>query len=112
MNRRYSLKKNRQFQYVYRRGKSFACRELVLIYVRAQKLQIGFSVSKKIGNAVVRNRAKRRMREAIRPYLPVLRKGLYVLVARQECTRASFTALSRSVRYVLRKQSLLREDAS
>lgn len=110
MNRRYSLKKNRQFQYVYRRGKSVACREMVLLYVRSSKVLIGFSVSKKIGNAVVRNRAKRRMREAIRPLIPQLKSGLYVLIARQECTRASFPVLCRSMQYVLRKQNLLRED--
>lgn len=109
MNRRYSLKKNRQFQYVYRRGKSAACREMVLLYVRAPRVQVGFSVSKKIGNAVVRNRTKRRLREAVRPLLPRMKCGLYVVIARQDCVRASFPAICRSLSYVLKKQNLFRE---
>lgn len=112
MNRRYSLKKNRQFQYVYRRGKSTGCREMVLLYIRAPQVQIGFSVSKKIGNAVVRNRAKRRMREAVRPMIPRMKNGLYVFIARPDCARSTFPALCRSVQYLLRKQNLFREGAS
>lgn len=109
MNRRFSLKKNRQFQYVYRRGKSFGCRELVLLYVRNRELQVGFSVSKKIGNAVVRNRTKRRMREAFAPLIPSLKPGYYVLIAREEAARAASSTLARSTRYVLKKQGLFRE---
>lgn len=111
MNRRYSLKKNRQFQYVYRRGKSAACREMVLLYVRAPRLQVGFSVSKKIGNAVVRNRTKRRLREAMRPLLPRIKKGLYIVIARQDAAVCGFPALCRSLSYVLKKQNLFREEA-
>ncbi|MDR3051012.1 MAG: ribonuclease P protein component [Oscillospiraceae bacterium] len=103
----YSLKKNRQFQYVYRRGKSAGSRELVLLYVRGGKLQVGFSVSKKVGNAVVRNRTKRRMREAFRPLIDQLPGGLYVVIAREAAAQASFQAIGRSLRYLLRKQSLL-----
>ena len=62
MERRYRLQKNRQFQYVYRRGKSAACKDLVMLYAKGRGLQVGFSVSKKVGNAVVRNRTRRRLR--------------------------------------------------
>lgn len=56
---------------------------------------IGFTASKKVGGAVVRNRAKRRLREAARQLLPV--HGLpgvdYVLVARQSTPEADWAAL-------------------
>jgi ribonuclease P protein component len=106
VNRIYRLQKNRQFQYVYRRGKSMACREMVLLYVRGPRLLVGFSVSKKVGNAVVRNRTKRRMREAFRPLIPGLRPGQYVVVARGAAAAASFRDLERSMRYLVRKQGL------
>ena len=106
VNGMYRLRKNRQFQYVFRKGKSVACREMALLYVRGPRLLVGFSVSKKVGNAVVRNRTKRRMREAFRPLIPQLRPGQYVVVAREAASAATFQALDRSLRYLLRKQDL------
>jgi ribonuclease P protein component len=59
------------------------------------RLRIGFTASKKIGNAVARNRAKRRLRAAASELLPLLgRAGHdYVLVARGSCVARPFPAL-------------------
>ena len=59
------------------------------------RLRIGFTASKKIGNAVTRNRAKRRLRAAASELLPLLgRAGHdYVLVARGSCVARPFPAL-------------------
>ncbi len=59
------------------------------------RLRIGFTASKKIGNAVARNRAKRRLRAAASQVLPLLgREGHdYVLVARGTCVARPFPAL-------------------
>ncbi len=66
MRREYSLKRNKEFRYVYRRGKSVSDKTMVLIYVptKTPHLKVGFSVSKKVGNSVVRNLVKRRMKES------------------------------------------------
>lgn len=107
MQKTYSLKKNAQFKYVHRRGASAGSREIVLLYVRANTLKVGFSVGKKIGCAVARNRVKRRLRAACVPLLPRMKKGLYVFIARQSASTAEFAQLSRSMQYLLRKQDLL-----
>lgn len=63
-----SLKKNREFQEVYQQGKSYANKYLVM-YVKKngfEKNRIGISVSKKVGNSVVRHRITRLVRESYR----------------------------------------------
>ena len=109
MERRYRLKKNRAFQYVYRRGHSVACRNLVMLLAPGRELKVGFSVSKKTGNAVTRNRIKRRLRECFRPHLGDVKTGLYVIVARPSAAKATFQSLQRDVRYLLKKQNAWKE---
>ena len=109
MERQYRLQKNRAFQYVYRRGHSVACRDLVMLYARGKELKVGFSVSKKVGNAVIRNKIKRRLRECFRPHLRDVKPGLYVVVARPSAAEATFQSLEKDVLYLLKKQEAWKE---
>ena len=111
MERRYRLKKNRAFQYVYRKGHSVACRNLVMLFAPSKELKVGFSVSRKVGNAVVRNKTKRRLRECFRPYLGDVKPGLYVIVARPSAAKAAFRSLQKDMRYLLKKQDALRKPS-
>jgi ribonuclease P protein component len=108
MERCYRLQKNRAFQYVYRKGHSVACRNLVLLHAPGRELKVGFSVSKKVGKAVTRNKVKRRLRECFRPYLGDVKNGLYVIVARPAAAEAAFDTLQKDVQYLLKKQGALK----
>ena len=109
MEKQYRLQKNRTFQYVYHRGHSVACRDLVMLFAKGKELKVGFSVSKKVGNAVIRNRIKRRLRECFRPHLGDVKPGLYVIVARPSAAEATFQSLQKDVRYLLKKQDAWKE---
>ncbi len=77
-----SLKKNQQFQFVYKYGKSYANKYLVM-YIKENGLgtnRIGISVSKKVGNSVVRHRITRLIRESYRLHEAVFNSGLDIVV--------------------------------
>ena len=77
-----SLKKNRDFQNVYRNGRSFANRYLVM-YVRkngTERNRLGISVSKKVGNSVVRHHLTRLIRESYRLHEEMFQYGLDIVV--------------------------------
>ena len=85
MNHSQSLKKNEDFQKVYSSGKSFANKYLVM-YVKdndSDRNRIGISVSKKVGNSVVRHRLKRLILESYRLHEDMFNSGLdMVIIAR------------------------------
>jgi len=70
--------------------------------------RIGFSVSKRVGGAVVRNQVKRRLREAIRPKVPRLAPGWdMLLTARSAAAQAPLAALADEVEALLARASLV-----
>ena len=73
-----SLKKNKDFQEVYKNGKSYANKYLVMyvLYKEETRNRIGISVSKKVGNSVVRHRLKRMIKEIYRLQESSFKKGL------------------------------------
>ena len=86
MKRFPSIKKNSDFQKVYRTGNSHANRQLVMYVMRAesQDTRIGISASKKVGNSVVRHRTTRLIRESYRLNQDNLKTGYdMVVIARQ-----------------------------
>jgi len=107
LQEKHRLHFNRQFQYVYRRGNRASTRDLSLLYVRNAQKRIGFSVSKKVGGAVERNRVKRLLREHFRQRMALLKPGFYVVVARPSAARQSYTQLSGAVDDLLLKMRLL-----
>ena len=105
-----SLKKNRDFQVVYRQGTSYANRYLV-IYVKENHLEknrIGISVSKKVGNSVVRHRLTRLIRESYRLNEQKFRSGLdIVVVARVNAKGRSCQEIEKALLHLGRLQKIL-----
>lgn len=98
-----SLKKNRDFQIVYRRGKSYANRLLVMYVLKnsSQKNRYGISVSKKVGNSVVRHHVTRLLRESYRLHEEMFNSGLdIVVIARGTARDASFHQISSALKHL------------
>ena len=112
LRREYSLRRNKEFRYVYKKGKSVSDGNLVLIYVvtRTPRLKVGFSVSKKLGNSVARNRIKRRMKEAFFSMIKdVTPRALLVFVPREHAKDLSYLELKASMQKLLKKAGLIGE---
>ncbi len=105
----FSLGKNRNYQYVYRKGKSYPSRHLVLIYTPSKQLKVGFSVSSKVGNAVTRNRLRRYFKEDFRLIRGKLKDGKYIFVARLGAKDAPHGTLTAHMRSLLQRAELLKE---
>ena len=84
-----SLKKTKDFQNVYRRGKSYANRYLVM-YVLSNQTEgnrLGISVSKKVGNSVIRHHLTRLIRESYRLHEDMFNSGLDIVVIARESAK-------------------------
>ena len=109
MEKRFRLRKSGDFQLVRREGRSWA-QPLLVLYARPNALdqtRVGLVVSKRVGGAVVRNRVRRRLREAARLRLAAVRPGWDVLfIARSPLATAEFAQIGAAVEQLLRRAGL------
>ncbi len=110
-----SVKLNSDFRRIYAKGKS-AVSPSVVVYCRKNRLdrnRVGFTVSKKLGKAVVRNRIRRRLREIIRLNGKQLREGYdLILVARTRAVEAEYRRLETDVLSCCDRLHLLKKEGN
>ena len=107
-----SLKKNKDFQYVYKHGTSKANRYLVMYVLKNQymKNRLGISVSKKVGNSVVRHRLTRLVRESYRLNEELFRRNLdIVVIARPAAKGRSYQEIESAFMHLARKHQIIEE---
>ena len=110
-----SLKKTQQFRTVYENGKSTANRYFVLYKLEngLHRNRLGISVSKKVGNSVVRHHLARLIRENYRLSEDSYKIGYdMVVVARVAAKQADYYRVGKSLRYLSEKLGLLKESDS
>lgn len=102
------IKKDKQFRYIYSRGKSFANKKLVVYYIKSndEKLKIGISISKKVGKAVVRNRLRRLIKENIRLNTKIKTGYSIIILARVGADDLDFQTMKSSINHLLKKCDL------
>lgn len=113
MKKKYRIKSNEEFQYIFKHGKSFANRQLVIYYMHAPDqthFRVGLSVGKKLGRAVVRNRIKRYLRECFMALKDQIVPNVnIVIIARQPTSEMNYHEIKKSLIHLLSKQGLLKK---
>jgi ribonuclease P protein component len=110
VNRNFRLTQSTEFKRVRRYGKSYAHPLLVLVLLPNddEKTRVGVIAGRAIGNAVQRNRAKRLLREALRPILTQLRPGWkIVVISRKPILAATLPEIQASLRKLLTRASVI-----
>ena len=72
--------------------------------------KVGFTATKKIGNAVKRNRAKRRLRAIFCEYSNTLKDGSYIFVAKQSLVESSFEKLSNDFKKIIKRSNAMQAN--
>ena len=106
-----SLKKTKDFQKVYNKGKSYANKYLVMYILKndSDRNRIGIAVGKKVGNSVVRHHLARLVRESYRLHEDMFNSGLdIVVVARKSAASASYAEIESAILHLSKLHHILK----
>lgn len=116
MKKEYRIKDNSEFQQIFKKGKSFANRQLVIYFVNEPEeshqthFRVGLSVGVKIGNAVTRNRIKRYLRQSFRELEDKILPSLnIIIIARQPTKDMTCREIKKSLTHLLSRQRLFKK---
>lgn len=111
MKKKYRVKSEKDFQNAFQKGTSYANRQLVLyVYPKVGQVhfRVGFSVGKKMGNAVERNKIKRLLRHAVHELSPAIDNEYdYLLIARKDIINKNFYEIKKSLIHVMKIASII-----
>lgn len=107
-----SIKKNEDFKSVYQSGRSIANRTLVMYIRENTENQLGISVSKKVGNSVVRHRVKRLIKEAFRLQQYHI-NGTFdiIVISRNDACDKSYSDIETSIIHLLKKHRIYSKES-
>ena len=112
MEKKFRLRKNMEFKKVYTGGKNYWNRNLIL-YVRINKLEesrLGITITKKIGNAVVRNKIRRRIKEIYRLNSYRIKNGYdLVFIPKKNVVDISYKELDSALIHILKISGVLKD---
>jgi len=99
----YRLKKQKDFDLVFKKGKRIFSSDFTLVYLDKEQLKVGFAVGKKHGGSVKRNRIKRLLRESFRSFIPNLRKNFFFVFIPKVKENYSLQTFKSNMDYLFKK---------
>lgn len=115
IKKEHRLTKNKHFQYIYRKGRAEHSKFLTLIFVKTKTkpFKAGFSVSKKIGKSVVRNKVKRRLRASFNLLQNKFNWNFnYIFIAKKGIENIGFIEIKTEMEKLLKKAGLFNENVN
>lgn len=102
------LKKDKEFKYLYSRGKSFANKKLVMYYTytKSDVPKIGISVSKKVGKAITRNYLRRIIKENLRNRQDLKKNINMIIIVRVGADDLDYRSMCKSLSHLFNKCKL------
>ncbi|MDR0580148.1 MAG: ribonuclease P protein component [Campylobacteraceae bacterium] len=102
------MKKSDEFSIVYKVANKWHCEGAVVFYKMSDEKKVGFTAGKKVGNAVLRNRAKRRLRAIFAQTEQRLKDGIYVFVAKEGLKNMDYKQLRSSLLWSFKRLECFR----
>ena len=112
MKKRFRVKKEKDFNAIFKEGKSFANRKFVIYRLEnnEQHFRVGLSVSKKLGNAAMRNQIKRRIRHILIEHKNQLVENVdFVVIARKGVEILDYAEMEKNLLHVLKLSKIYQE---
>lgn len=112
MKKENRLKKRKQFNWIFKNGKTIKEKDVVIVYNSSygNDYKVGFSVTKKVGKAVVRNKVKRRLKAITTKYRNnIMPKHTMIFVARPSIVETKFEDIENQIIVLLKKANLYKE---
>ena len=106
----YRLKKQKDFDKVFKEGKRLFSDYLTLIYLPSKELKVGFAVSKKHGGSVKRNRIKRLLRESFRSFSPEKMKNFFFVFIPKIKDEYDYHVFLKDIEYLLKKGGFFKDN--
>ena len=103
MKKEFRLKKEKDFNLVFNKGKRLFSSDLTLIYLEQKELKVGFAVGKKHGGSVKRNRIKRLLRESFRSFSLDLRQNFFFVFIPKVKEEYTLDSFKKNMEYLLVK---------
>ena len=104
----YRLKKEKDFNLVFNKGKRLFTRNLTVVFFPSNSLKAGFAVSKKHGKSVQRNRIKRLLRESFRSFMPEFRQNFFFVFIPKVKEEYTLKEFKESMGYLFKKGGFLK----
>ena len=104
----YRLKKEKDFNLVFKKGKRLYSESLTVIYFPSKEIKEGFAVSKKHGKSVKRNRIKRLLRESFRSFIPYFGQNFFFVFIPKVKEDYSLNEFKKNMQYLFKKGGFLK----
>ncbi|MEA3512610.1 MAG: ribonuclease P protein component [Campylobacterota bacterium] len=107
LSKSHRINTHKEFNYIYRSNKKWHTHSFVVFFQKNAALKVAFVSSKKVGNAVSRNRSRRLLKSLVLSNENNIQTGMYIFVAKNDILNRDYKVITKDFNYALKKLGLL-----